>query len=221
MLLSWSRRHPAMLPNPSHPNRCVWYQVVLDQSVFTVPSLMSTISAVTWAEQKPLEHVPARIRSQLWPLLKANWKVWGPTMCVVYAFVQEDLRPLVLNVVSIGWQIFYLMLLREPPKVAEGSTCDDMEGALESSTTEQPGDSGATAMLPTLGKSPSRGILNLESPQRSPGPGIKQESAEFFEMGYLPHVKPESVPGSPGVATSRHGGRGTVTWSRGNSVDHN
>jgi len=41
-------------------------------------------------------------------------------MILVYGFVEEDLRPLVLNVVSIGWQIFYLMLLRDKPQLGKG-----------------------------------------------------------------------------------------------------
>lgn len=134
-------------------------KVLLDQTAFTLVCSVLTIAALTWAERKPLSQVPGRsqttvvfdsmcrwqsqaltfcrLRSSLWPLLKANWKahhmlpvisyhvicvcheielpslrenyspqcivsprygglqVWGPTMCVVYALVEEDLRPLV------------------------------------------------------------------------------------------------------------------------------
>jgi len=101
-------------------------KTLLDQTLFTLFCNVFTVTVVNWAERKPLSQVPGRLRSSLWLLMKANWKVWGPTMVLVYAFVEEDLRPLVINFVSIGWQIFYLMLLR-PPSAAKGK--DIEEGA--------------------------------------------------------------------------------------------
>lgn len=103
-------------------------KTLLDQTLFTLWCNVCTIIVVNWAERKPLSQVPGRLRACLWLLLKANWKVWGPTMLLVYAFVEEDLRPLVINFVSIGWQIFYLMLLR-PPSAA--SKDKDIEEGVE------------------------------------------------------------------------------------------
>jgi len=99
-----------------NPAAAVAIKVALDQTAFTLLCSVLTIAALTWAERRPMAQVPGRVRSSLWVLLKANWKVWGPTMVVVYAMVEEDLRPLVLNIVSIGWQVFYLMLLRPEAK---------------------------------------------------------------------------------------------------------
>lgn len=111
------------------PTEAVICKVLLDQTIFTLFLLAWTIVALTWAEQRPMAAVPARMRAQLGTLYRANLKVWGPTMILVYAFVEEDLRPLVLNIVSIGWQVFYLMLLRAPDGNATTKEKDLEEGS--------------------------------------------------------------------------------------------
>jgi len=192
------------------PVHAVVAKVLLDQSLFTVPSLCSTVAAVTWAEQKALSQIPARVRSQLWPLLVANWKVWGPTMCFVYAFVQEDLRPLVLNVVSIGWQIFYLMLLREPPKSEMPKSSDEITADRPSSEDVESATAAAAA---AAGEKPSS--LSLGPRSRS----FEKLQQVACDMAYLPSAA-ESALGSPG-GTARGRGRGDLSRSRGSSLDLN
>lgn len=119
----WNRLMEAVFAG-FDPVYAVTCKVALDQTAFTLVCNLLTIAALTWAERRPMSSVSGRIRTSIWPLMKANWKIWGPTMCLVYAFVEEDLRPLVLNTVSIGWQIFYLMLLRPPTAETKQKTLD-------------------------------------------------------------------------------------------------
>ena len=187
-----------------NPLAAVLWKVALDQTVFTFASLTATIAVVTWAEQKPMSNVPNRIRNQLWPLTIANWKVWGPTMCLVYAFVQEDLRPLVLNVVSIGWQIFYLMLLREPPK-------GDMPKVSEDRSVPDAEESGVRVDLESYLKERDKSQREGNPPER-PNEREKDSLSKNQKdlarlMGYLPQPG-SSLPEkqrSPDRSVSRGG----------------
>ncbi|KAJ3336807.1 hypothetical protein HDU93_002122 [Gonapodya sp. JEL0774] len=56
--------------------------------------------------------IEAKLQSDLWPTLVANWAVWPAALSVSFRFVPLDLRVLWMNVVGLGWTT-YLSLVQQ------------------------------------------------------------------------------------------------------------
>lgn len=190
----WNRLMEAIF-HGYEPVMAVSCKVALDQTIFTLACNVSTIVALTWAERRPMSGVPGRLRTSLWPLLKANWKVWGPTMCLVYAFVEEDVRPLILNIVSIGWQIFYLTLLRPPTSDKqkdteyEGKALVELEEGSKVPHDRSPSKLQRSSSKQTLAKlkeSPANGQGQLGAEISKLDIRIDSDGSEEVKMGTKP-----------------------------------
>jgi Mpv17 / PMP22 family len=47
--------------------------------------------------------VQTKLTTEMWPMLKNNWKLWPAANFINFAFVPPHLRLLFSNVVAVGW----------------------------------------------------------------------------------------------------------------------
>lgn len=97
-------------------------RVTADQAVFAPVHL-----AVFLTSMSLLEGVNPQIKLQesYWPGLKANWSVWPIVQIFNFSIVPLDLRVLVVNVISLGWNSYLSYLNTRSPIIENESEDDD------------------------------------------------------------------------------------------------
>lgn len=89
-------------------------QVVLDQAVFApfvgIPMYYSVMTMMEGGDRSDIER---KISDNWWRTLQTNWQVWPAVQAANFGFVPVQLRLLVVNVVSIGWNCYLLMVLND------------------------------------------------------------------------------------------------------------
>lgn len=86
-------------------------RVGLDQLVFApfvgVPLYYGAMAAMESGDVRAVRH---KIEQNWWATLKSNWLVWPAVQAVNFGVVPPEARLLVVNVVSIGWNTYLLMV---------------------------------------------------------------------------------------------------------------
>lgn len=59
-----------------------------------------------------------KLRTTYWPALSRNWMIWPAVQFVNFKYVPLDMRVLVVNIVSLGWNC-YLSYLNSSGKSDE------------------------------------------------------------------------------------------------------
>jgi protein Mpv17 len=78
-------------------------RVLLDQGVWTPAMHTAFLGGMAIAEGGTVQDAKERVDSSLWPLLKANWVVWGCIHLVTYSVVPIALRPIWISTIMVGW----------------------------------------------------------------------------------------------------------------------
>lgn len=86
-------------------------RVAVDQGVFApIVAVPAYFSAMGLMEGKSWEDIRKKLQLNWWPTLKANWSVWPAVQLLNFGFVPVNLRLLVVNLVSLGWNSYILMV---------------------------------------------------------------------------------------------------------------
>lgn len=91
-------------------------RVGLDQLVFApflgIP-LYYTAMTLMELPSDPRLVIALKLKENWWSTLRTNWYVWPAVQMLNFGFVPVQLRLLVVNVVSIGWNCYLLMVLND------------------------------------------------------------------------------------------------------------
>lgn len=91
-------------------------RVFVDQCVFApfigIPLYYSAMTVME-NHPDPLAKIKTKMLDNWWNTLRTNWYVWPAVQCLNFGFVPVQLRLLVVNVVSIGWNCYLLMVLND------------------------------------------------------------------------------------------------------------
>lgn len=89
-------------------------RVGLDQAVFApfvgIPLYYSLMTLMEGGDREVIEK---KIKNNWWNTLKTNWLVWPAAQALNFGLVPVQFRLLVVNVVSIGWNCYLLMVLND------------------------------------------------------------------------------------------------------------
>lgn len=101
-------------------------RVGLDQAVFApfigIPMYYSIMTMMEGGDGKAIE---TKMRKNWWHTLQTNWLVWPTVQAVNFGFVPVQLRLLVVNVVSIGWNCYLLMVMNDSEKHLVEGVCEE------------------------------------------------------------------------------------------------
>lgn len=103
---------------PGRPNLEILARVGLDQTVLATTNLFVFLNTMALLEGTSASE---KLEKTYWPALSRNWMVWPFVQFINFKYVPLDLRVLVVNVVSLGWNC-YLSYLN-----SAGGTGDDEE----------------------------------------------------------------------------------------------
>lgn len=102
------------LPVPNSKLADTVLRVGLDQGVFApfigIPLYYSVMTLMEGGDHKTVQR---KLESNWWNTLYTNWLVWPAVQGVNFGLVPVQLRLLVVNVVSIGWNCYLLMALND------------------------------------------------------------------------------------------------------------
>lgn len=99
--------------------------VALDQAVFApFVGIPLYYSAMTVMENHPdpAARIERKLRDNWWHTLTTNWLVWPAVQALNFGFVPVRLRLLTVNVVSIGWNCYLLMVMNDKGHLVEDVT---------------------------------------------------------------------------------------------------
>lgn len=100
-------------------------RVALDQCVFApfigIPLYYSVMTYME-GHADAAQHIETKLRTNWWKTLSTNWMVWPVVQTLNFGFVPLNLRLLVVNVVSIGWNCYLLMVMNDKGHLVEDVT---------------------------------------------------------------------------------------------------
>lgn len=89
-------------------------RVAIDQGIFApfigIPLYYSAMTAMEGGDGEAMKK---KIKDNWWSTLTTNWMVWPAIQALNFGFVPVQLRLLVVNVVSIGWNCYLLMVMND------------------------------------------------------------------------------------------------------------
>lgn len=89
-------------------------RVAIDQGIFApfigIPLYYSAMTAMEGGDGEAMKK---KIKDNWWSTLTTNWMVWPGIQALNFGFVPVQLRLLVVNVVSIGWNCYLLMVMND------------------------------------------------------------------------------------------------------------
>jgi hypothetical protein len=80
-------------------------RLVLDQVFFAPIFIGGIVSAVMFLEGQG-HNVQAKLKSDLFTIVKSNWVLWVPFQFINFRFVPQHLQVLASNVVALGWNTY-------------------------------------------------------------------------------------------------------------------
>ena len=116
------------LPMPKAQGQAVLLKVLLDQSVWTPPSIGAFYTWMGCWEGLPPADCAARARAMLWPTLQVNWPFWGGIQLFTFSAVPPPWRVAWISVVHVFWNAFLSSMNQTarsaPPVCAPEATSD-------------------------------------------------------------------------------------------------
>ena len=100
----YSKILPRFFPGTSLSH--VLKKVCIDQTLMVTFMTSSFYTAQTLLENKTLENALDKVKHQLWPTLKTNWKVWPAIMALNFTLVPLDFQVILVNSVGIIWNAY-------------------------------------------------------------------------------------------------------------------
>lgn len=84
-------------------------RVAGDQLVFApfvgIPMYYTMMTFMEFSSN-PLDDIRRKLNNSLWPTLKTNWLVWPAFQMLNFSLIPVQMRLLLVNVVSIGWNCY-------------------------------------------------------------------------------------------------------------------
>lgn len=118
----WYRVLQRRIVFPGRPNLEILGRVGADQIVFASCNMFVFLNTMALLEgSDPRE----KLRSTYFSALKANWMLWPAVQFINFKYVPLDLRVLVVNIISLGWNC-YLSWINSAGK----APTDEEEGLL-------------------------------------------------------------------------------------------
>lgn len=100
---------------PGRPNAEIFARVGLDQAILAPGNLFLFLNTMALMEGTSASE---KLESTYWPALSRNWMVWPIVQFINFKYVPLELRVLLVNVVSLGWNC-YLSYLNSSPTPEE------------------------------------------------------------------------------------------------------
>jgi hypothetical protein len=97
-------------------------KILLDQAVWTPPSLSSFYIFMAVFEGKSLRDGVDRARNLLWPTLQVNWPFWSVVQVFTFNCVPQQYRVAWVSLVQVGWNAFVSGLNEGSRRVQEGAS---------------------------------------------------------------------------------------------------
>ncbi|CAE7457607.1 sym1 [Symbiodinium natans] len=94
------------VPAPKHPAQGVVLKVLLDQIIWTPPSVISFYVWMGYMEGLHLDTCVERARTMLWPTLRINWPFWGGVQLLTFSVIPQPWRVAWISVVHVFWNAF-------------------------------------------------------------------------------------------------------------------
>ena len=85
------------------PNATILARVGLDQTVLAPGNLFLFLNTMALLEGTSAKE---KLETTYWPALSRNWMIWPVVQFVNFKYVPLELRVLVVNVVSLGWNCY-------------------------------------------------------------------------------------------------------------------
>ncbi|KAL1522875.1 hypothetical protein AB1Y20_017840 [Prymnesium parvum] len=98
------RRFGAVTPRSDLPRFIA--KLAVDQCI-GFPTVLATFCCVQPVLQgQGIEGAMGKLQRDLWAMVRAGWQVWFPANFVIFAAVPLHFRPLMMNIVSLGWSVY-------------------------------------------------------------------------------------------------------------------
>ena len=107
--------------------RAVVFKTLLDQLVWTPPSLSLFYVTMARLEGQPLATGVDRARRMLWPTLRVNWPFWCCVHVLTFSVVPPALRMAWVSTVQVGWNAF-VSGLNETARLRESAESEQASG---------------------------------------------------------------------------------------------
>lgn len=88
---------------PGRPNAEIFARVGLDQAILAPGNLFLFLNTMALLEGTSASD---KLNSTYWPALSRNWMVWPIVQFINFKYVPLELRVLVVNIVSLGWNCY-------------------------------------------------------------------------------------------------------------------
>jgi protein Mpv17 len=88
---------------PGRPNTEILARVGLDQAILAPGNLFLFLNTMALMEGTSAKE---KLDTTYWPALSRNWMVWPIVQFINFKYVPLELRVLVVNVVSLGWNCY-------------------------------------------------------------------------------------------------------------------
>ncbi|CAH0493822.1 unnamed protein product [Peronospora farinosa] len=121
----WYRLLSTRLPGISAT--AIAKRLAMDQLGFAPMFLPIFISSVMTLEGR-MEFIPDKLKTDWWPITKANWIVWVPAQLVNFRFVPGSMQVLFSNVMGLFWNAYLSYVSHSEvikPTLAEDKSMDE------------------------------------------------------------------------------------------------
>ena len=88
---------------PGRPNTEIFARVGLDQTILAPGNLFLFLNTMALMEGSSASE---KLESTYWPALSRNWMIWPVVQFINFKYVPLELRVLVVNIVSLGWNCY-------------------------------------------------------------------------------------------------------------------
>jgi protein Mpv17 len=95
-------------------------KLVIDQFLFSPVFISAYMYLNGLMTDVPLRVTTARLRRELFGILKSNWVIWVPANFVSYYWVPVELRVAFGSVVGVIWTAILISKISKAPPVGDG-----------------------------------------------------------------------------------------------------